>query len=405
MSYRSLMSIAETVWSRPLDAIPAPLCVGADVDVEKDLGRVFDHGTGDVYHLIKLLGEGEFGKVYSVSMDGSETPTHVLKKFTRRPEDNEAQLRRDVLQEFNIGWTIAFLGGRSDASFGSTSAVCAERVFFVEPGEVYGDTIGYVVFPFVHGISLNDFIEAQSKAKPSKARRDGLLDIARRICQAIHDLHVLGVYHCDIKPENILVTISEDGTRVTSLRLIDFGLSCVRKISSNLARSLDLSESISCEFEAGTSMYYTMSAFRDPRSGGVVEVEFADYVKREDGTDYLPDDSYDVMFPTSLVPKLWPLFETYSVAVTLAETLDHSFKTNDDMATLHRETLELSLFDDEQRDRIREMITEMVGPLDKRRSLACYARKFAGLAGDSGDTLKRKQPGRAAKGKKIERFE
>lgn len=77
-----------------------------------------------------------------------------------------------------------------------------------ETGEVY------VVFEYVDGVSLHDWlIERGGKAPPREAARL-VADIAR----AVQAAHSAGVVHCDLKPANVLVT--RDGAP----KVTDFGV-------------------------------------------------------------------------------------------------------------------------------------------------------------------------------------
>jgi serine/threonine protein kinase len=82
--------------------------------------------------------------------------------------------------------------------------------------------VRYLVLEFVEGLNLRQMIHA---AKPRALPRAVIYDVMASICDALHYLHELagedgplGVVHCDVSPENVLIGL--DGR----VKLIDFGL-------------------------------------------------------------------------------------------------------------------------------------------------------------------------------------
>ncbi|HMK07934.1 MAG TPA: protein kinase, partial [Anaerolineales bacterium] len=84
-----------------------------------------------------------------------------------------------------------------------------------DAGESNGDA--YIVMELAQGRSLHD------QAPPSL---DGVLEVARQICQALAHAHAAGIVHRDLKPENVIVT--PEGR----VKLLDFGLA--RPIATRL---------------------------------------------------------------------------------------------------------------------------------------------------------------------------
>lgn len=70
-------------------------------------------------------------------------------------------------------------------------------------------------------MNLMDYLN-QSYDKLSKEDK---LAIFRQIAQAVDYCHSQGIMHRDIKMENILVNVDEQG-QVTDLKLADFGFAC-----------------------------------------------------------------------------------------------------------------------------------------------------------------------------------
>ena len=88
-------------------------------------------------------------------------------------------------------------------------------VSLFDAGESIGDA--YIVMELVEGRSLHE--------QPPDSL-EGVIDVARQICQALAHAHAHGIVHRDLKPENVIVM--SDGR----VKLLDFGLA--RPIASRL---------------------------------------------------------------------------------------------------------------------------------------------------------------------------
>ena len=71
----------------------------------------------------------------------------------------------------------------------------------------------YIVMEYVEGRDLKSIIRAEGPLPLGRA-----LDIARQICEGVGAAHRLGVVHCDVKPQNVLIT--PDGRA----KVTDFGI-------------------------------------------------------------------------------------------------------------------------------------------------------------------------------------
>lgn len=87
----------------------------------------------------------------------------------------------------------------------------------------------YLVMEYVHGHALRQILEAQGRLHESDALRYGV-----QLSAALQYAHEQGIFHCDVKPENILIT--EQGVP----KLADFGVAetVTRTLSPQEARDI-----------------------------------------------------------------------------------------------------------------------------------------------------------------------
>lgn len=78
-------------------------------------------------------------------------------------------------------------------------------------------SVPYLVTEYLQGISLHESLQTQEEYSLLEA-----LDIMAPLCEAIAELHELGIVHRDIKPSNIFLENLRDGTQV--VKVLDFGI-------------------------------------------------------------------------------------------------------------------------------------------------------------------------------------
>ena len=246
------------------------------------IGFVFDHKRRERYDLIRLLGYGSYGRVFSAGVN-SEAPRYAIKVFLPLNDDGKTDPWRtkydepntdDVELEYGMGRLMA---ARLGSQFCSTRVVCPLYRFYAP--RVHD---GVIIFPFVAGINLErwlttlhypkmqanraalqtrrfenlvelrDTIASIQRAdrnsmqtSPNMFRRLGqymtlldtetarfasiqrqAFDLSIQALRTVEMLHSVNIYHRDIKPANMLVEVLADNT--LRLRLIDFGLGCAQ---------------------------------------------------------------------------------------------------------------------------------------------------------------------------------
>lgn len=89
----------------------------------------------------------------------------------------------------------------------------------------------YIVTDFVDGINFSRVIGMLRKLK-----RDFFISIFAQVCSALEHAHEQGVIHCDLKPNDIILTEGANGT--TLVKLIDFGKGSPLLHSDNMLQQL-----------------------------------------------------------------------------------------------------------------------------------------------------------------------
>ncbi len=155
--------------------------------------RVRDKGTGDErYEIVKSVGSGGAGKVYLANdlvtgkqvalktADPNSTMSNIDKRF---------KIEADILSKLNSPYIIAFYD------------------YFVQDG------IQMIVMEYVEGITLEHKLRKEKRISPDEA-----LKFTKQLLEALREVHSHKVYHRDIKPDNIHITVEGN------MKLLDFGI-------------------------------------------------------------------------------------------------------------------------------------------------------------------------------------
>jgi serine/threonine-protein kinase len=148
--------------------------------------------TIEQYEIVRKLGAGGSGVVYLANDLSLQRP--VVLKILRTGALSAEQLRTTILREARLASAIEHPN------------VCA----IYEVGET-GDE-GYIVMQYVPGQSLDRLITR------GPAVLQLVLSIGIQIADGLQAAHALGIFHRDLKPQNVMLT---DGGLV---KILDFGL-------------------------------------------------------------------------------------------------------------------------------------------------------------------------------------
>src|ERR1700728_5482178 len=158
--------------------------------------------TIEHYEIVRKLGAGGSGVVYLANDTLLQRP--VVLKILRAGLLSAQQMRSTVLREARLASAIEHPN------------VCA----IYEVGES-GDE-GYIVMQYVPGQSLDRLIGR------GPASLQLVLSVGIQIADGLHAAHHLGIFHRDLKPQNVMLT---DGGLV---KILDFGLA--RRLTPEDAR-------------------------------------------------------------------------------------------------------------------------------------------------------------------------
>jgi serine/threonine protein phosphatase PrpC len=150
--------------------------------------------TVDDFHLEELLSSGRYSALFRAVDRRNGNPVAI--KFPHPRVASERQYHDAFVRE-------AWIGGRVKSPW------VAEILEQTRERQ----TRLYSVMPYYHGVTL----ETRLKRNPRIGLEPGI-DIALKLCKAVHALHRQQIVHRDIKPDNILL-LGDGG-----LKLLDLGI-------------------------------------------------------------------------------------------------------------------------------------------------------------------------------------
>ena len=188
------------------------------------------------YELIDLLGMGGTANVWRGRVLGSE---HQVAIKIQNPGRNTGAHRSERLErEFQL-----------------LNLICSPYVVAVSDYGTLPDGRAAVVFEHMRGSTLREVMEERDTFDLNEA-----LDLAGQLLRALVDVHVQGIVHRDIKPDNIMILASPQGPR--RLKLFDFGIAKVLSEDAHLMSGLhepEIAELLipltSAEMTVGTPEY------------------------------------------------------------------------------------------------------------------------------------------------------
>jgi serine/threonine protein kinase len=164
------------------------------------IGRVFDRK----YQLTRLLGEGGMGAVY----EGEHTIIH--RKVAVKVLHSEFSTSQDVVNRF-------VREAQAASAIGHPNIVEIHDVGREEDGTVF------IVMELISGESLKEIVKREGKLPP-----DRVVFIVLQVLSALSAAHEKGIVHRDMKPDNVVMTVSDKGSQ--EVKLLDFGIAKIEGV-------------------------------------------------------------------------------------------------------------------------------------------------------------------------------
>lgn len=150
----------------------------------------------------EILGKGEYGIVRS---EYDVNNNLVAVKTTINSDDNG--IEPSFLCEVNI---LRKLSGEK----------CIVNMLDIQVRRTKSNTISKITLEW-----MNSNLYDVSRSIPYEMRKSMYKLVLDNIKSALSSLHMMNIIHCDVKPQNILV--SKNSNEITAIKLCDFGNSCI----------------------------------------------------------------------------------------------------------------------------------------------------------------------------------
>ena len=172
---------------------------------------VFKPNVGDIflnkYEIVSLVGEGAFGCVYRardqkldriVAIKFINAVNGVLERFADELEAIKGLDHPNIVRLYDF--------------------------------DILRDGVPCMVMEFVNGREIGDILVQEGTFDTIR-----ICEIALQVVDALVETHNHGIIHCDLKPENIMLT--SVGARTDVVKLIDFGVASLLSKSNDTERS------------------------------------------------------------------------------------------------------------------------------------------------------------------------
>ena len=182
-----------------------------NLDNEENNLIVYVNDVINKYHVVDFLGQGISGRVYEVYKNNDTKNRYALKIIkNKKVYLNQSLIELKIVTTLNKNF--------SSNNHNDSHIITIYDYFFYQEHlciifELLNENL-YQLLQHNHlqGISLNS-----------------INFIIKQLLEAVEQVHRIGIIHCDIKPENILLKINiEKNKSDISVKLTDFGSACIK---------------------------------------------------------------------------------------------------------------------------------------------------------------------------------
>ena len=182
------------------------------------LGILHTKKQGEEFYIIKLIGQGQYSRVYlSLGKDDQHYAIKIFKDI--ESFRNETSRLSELSPSKHIVKLYSFGEGILERGY----SIYSYKLFNHFNGD---DTIRYAIFEYLHNGELFHYVLKIHRKFPEDISRKIFYDLVK----AVETCHKYGIIHGDIKLENILLSSN------FSIKLIDFGFA--KRIDEGLISSL-----------------------------------------------------------------------------------------------------------------------------------------------------------------------
>lgn len=199
-------------WPRPLFLLPIfttlfPVSASLMYDVLRSLRLLRHMNVGDVidgkYELVREIGRGGMGSVWEARH--THLGRKVALKFLHPQMANDQEAISRLIRE-----------AQAASSIGSDHIAEVTDIGFSGPNGA-----PYLVMEHLEGLTLAQLLRRDGNLEPMRAAR-----LITQLGRALHAAHERGIVHRDIKPDNVYVTVRDDGSEY--VKVLDFGIAKFR---------------------------------------------------------------------------------------------------------------------------------------------------------------------------------
>ncbi|XP_061582050.1 serine/threonine-protein kinase pim-1-like [Cololabis saira] len=165
------------------------------------------------YLQLQILGEGGFGSVYSGRRRADHFPV-AIKHIPKECVETQPVFHLGKVLQVPLEVLLMMKAAGRPASVGKSAVVS-----FLDWYDLEQEVLLVMERP-VPSVDLFTYILNND----GPLQEDMALSIMKQLVDAVMHMHSNGVFHRDIKSENILIQTDSDGLRV---RIIDFGCGCI----------------------------------------------------------------------------------------------------------------------------------------------------------------------------------